>query len=360
VVLAVVVAVAVAVYAPYLVNAIAPSLTTGTAAAGTLAIKGIAGYALAGGIAGGLSGLITTGSLSGLLKGAALGALTGAVAGGFEVGGGVFEKLRSIGGNTLKAAKALTHGVIGGIRAKINGGSFGTGFLTGGLGKLATFATNAIDNIYVQGLAVATAGGLVSQLAGGSFEAGFITAGIAFAANRGLTELDKKSVDRKYNKLKDRVLEEAASDRDAKIKLTVDDVKLIAKYMYNRGVGIRQSGTDYVEAMARDADTFLRFDGLPTRVFEIGDASGIVGFGVSGNEFLGGQINYIGVGAFNTAFGVPWVASITFVNDLQNLAWNVGQYTGFLENGTGFLKAQNLKNIPGNSRWFDFGSFYAN
>jgi len=70
----------------------------------------------------------------------------------------------------------------------VNGGKFLTGFITGGLSKLATFGTNmlagdTLGSKIVQGLAVATVGGAITALAGGSFEAGFIMAGLAFAVH---------------------------------------------------------------------------------------------------------------------------------------------------------------------------------
>gem|GEM_PF-5995887 len=64
--------------------------------------------------------------------------------------------------------------------------SFSKGFLSAAVAKALTpQAVSAFKNdVFLQGLAVASVGGLAATLAGGSFEHGFLAAGVAFAANQ--------------------------------------------------------------------------------------------------------------------------------------------------------------------------------
>ncbi len=181
VVIAVVAAVAVPIAAGFILGG--AGVTTVAGALSWVATSASIGTVAAiGAIAGGLSSLIATGSLTAALKGAAFGAITGAVAFGFRAG----NVLANTFGSAARTAQVAAHGIIGGVRAKIDGMSFSKGFLSAAVAKALTpAAVDAFKNdVFVQGLAVATVGGIASSLAGGSFEHGFLAAGVAFAANQ--------------------------------------------------------------------------------------------------------------------------------------------------------------------------------
>jgi len=192
VVLAVVVAVAVAVYAPQLlISNFSWASTTVAGATQTGVALSLAGKVAVGAIAGGLSSLVATGSLSAAFKGAVFGGITAGLAHGFVNGNALAKTFKGV----KRVAQATTHGLIGGIRSKLNGGSFSKGFLSAAVAKgLTPSAVEAFQNsgVFLQGIAVATVGGLASSLAGGSFEQGFFAAGVAFAVNRTLSERPKR------------------------------------------------------------------------------------------------------------------------------------------------------------------------
>jgi len=166
---------------------------------------------IAGAVAGGVSGLISTGSLKGLLEGAAFGALTAGFAKGLQLGKFGLDKVVNKVSGALKVSQSIAssivsvtaHGVLGGLRAVVNGGKFFAGFVTGAVSKAFTIGTRALtDNwdVVARGFAVAAVGGAVSALAGGSFELGFLTAGLAFAVNEVFSESQSKRVNRYRNK----------------------------------------------------------------------------------------------------------------------------------------------------------------
>lgn len=158
-------------------------------------------------VAGAASGLVATGSLKGALQGAVFGAVTAGFAQHITSAGNaaqvsaVLDSKSALAGFSLanqiatatRIKLAVGHALIGGVRAVVNGGKFLSGFLTAGISKFSTYATNGIVEGFSltgklsQGLVVATVGGIVAELSGGEFELGFLTAGLAFAVNEILT-----------------------------------------------------------------------------------------------------------------------------------------------------------------------------
>jgi len=297
--------------------------------------------AIVGALAGGVSGLIATGSFKGALQGAIFGAITGGFAKGLSHTKAFSSSIRAIEalGRGTKIAtyakeifRSLAHGVIGGVRS-----------MGAAIGALS-------NNVVVQGLIVATAGGLASQLVGGSFELGFVTAGLAFAVNQLATSLHKYATERLHAKLVDRVAADAA-DPDTVIPLSNKDLRVIANMEYYEALAAFEKGTSYLSYMSGSADTFLRH-GYGGRTFTIP--------GSHDGTYLGGEVNYIGVGAANAAYGIPYTSAL-FVNPAQNVIWNVGQFFDVYERGSGGAgDFQNLYNIPDNGAWMHFGFLNAN
>ncbi|MCV2883191.1 FG-GAP-like repeat-containing protein [Aestuariibacter sp. AA17] len=119
------------------------------------------GYAVGGAAAGFVGGAITTGSLKGALRGA----FSGAIMGG-------------IGGSLSGVEAFVASGLAGGIITDLEGGKFGHGFLSAGIG--AAMGGRFGKNPYAQVIGSAVVGGTISKLTGGKFANGAISA--AFAA----------------------------------------------------------------------------------------------------------------------------------------------------------------------------------
>jgi len=96
-----------------------------------------------------------------------------------------------------------------------------------------------------------------------------------------------------------------------------------------------KSTTNYIFAMAsNEADTFLRS-------YSSND------FYALGSVWKGGEINYIGVGAFNTVYTNE--LSSSFLNPIETVAWNVLQ--SILR-----LSSSDLSDVPANLFWMNYGS----
>ncbi|WP_276755497.1 RHS repeat-associated core domain-containing protein [Pseudoalteromonas marina] len=147
--------------------AIAASYVTFGLATGAWSFAAIgnlsAGALIGGGAAAGfVSGAITTGNLRGALQGAFSGALFGAI-GGAGLG---------------KFGAFVASGVAGGVMSDLQGGKFGHGFISAGVGAVAggAFGKAPINRI----IGSAVVGGTLSKITGGKFANGALTA--AFAA----------------------------------------------------------------------------------------------------------------------------------------------------------------------------------
>jgi hypothetical protein len=124
--------------------------------------SGAAAGAVSGAIAGAAGGFVATGSLRGALVGAFSGAAFGAIG-------------ASSWGN---AGKFAASGAVGGVMSDLQGGKFGHGFWSAGLGTAlgGQFSSDPVGQV----LASAVVGGTISKLTGGKFGNGAMTA--AFAA----------------------------------------------------------------------------------------------------------------------------------------------------------------------------------
>jgi RHS repeat-associated protein len=139
---------------------------------------------LTGAAIGGASGWIATGSV----KGAFMGAVSGAIFGGV---GGYFA---DAGTSVFSSSGFLAFGAAGGITEVLNGGNFGHGFLTAGVGALVG-ASPTLQGAH-PGLQVgskAIVGGTLSAATGGKFANGAYSAAMAAivhnAAARGAAQL---------------------------------------------------------------------------------------------------------------------------------------------------------------------------
>ncbi|MEM1081935.1 MAG: RHS repeat-associated core domain-containing protein, partial [Pseudomonadota bacterium] len=95
------------------------------------------------------------------------------------------------------AAKTVSHGLIGGISAELQGGQFGHGFLSSGVTAAASPYIHHSEvlsgNRFLQGLTAAMVGGTVSELTGGKFANGAVTSAMAFAFNELASRADSNS-----------------------------------------------------------------------------------------------------------------------------------------------------------------------
>jgi hypothetical protein len=148
----------VAITASYVTFGLATGAWTFAAASNLGAAALIGGGAAAGFV----SGAISTGSLRGALQGAFSGALFGAI-GGAGLG---------------KFGAFAASGVAGGIMSDLQGGKFGHGFISAGVGAVAGGAFGKAPMARIIGSAIV--GGTLSKITGGKFANGALTA--AFAA----------------------------------------------------------------------------------------------------------------------------------------------------------------------------------
>jgi len=128
----------------------------------------VLGGAVAGAVAGFASGVIMTGTLQGGLQGAFSGAVFGAVGGYF--GGG------------FSLPKVAASATAGGVVSSLEGGKFGSGFLSAGLGSALMPTIDGINQGVVRYTAAALVGGTASVIAGGKFANGAETAVFQIAA----------------------------------------------------------------------------------------------------------------------------------------------------------------------------------
>lgn len=148
----------------------------------------------------------------------------------------------------------------------------------------------------------------------------------------------EKSVENEYQQLEARIENEAKASK-APIHLSHDDLRIISEAMYFKGATDYESGDSYVDAMGV-ADTFLY------------DASNVSrDFIVDGVSYKGGEINYIGVGAYNISYGVP-VTLATSLIAVETVAWNLDQ---FLDDGN---RGELPQTVFGN-QWAQYGTLAA-
>ncbi len=135
------------------------ALASGYSASAAGVIGAVAGGAAAGFVGGGI--------LTGTLKGAFYGGLTGAALGG----------IGATGWNNV--AKSLASGAASGITSELQGGKFGHGFMSAGMGFWTGLKFGGPPE-FGKFLASALAGGTISQITGGKFANGAVSAGLAY------------------------------------------------------------------------------------------------------------------------------------------------------------------------------------
>ncbi|MFU8832404.1 MAG: RHS repeat-associated core domain-containing protein, partial [Wenzhouxiangella sp.] len=143
----------------------------------------MAGFAVA--VAGGaLAGGVSAGSLEGALWGAFTAAVFTGI--GTHVKGlAEASTIKGVFGSGLTAGQfataAVGSGVAGGTLSQLQGGKFGHGFLSAGVGFTAGAGIARIGNPVGRGAATAILGGTVSKVTGGKFANGATTAAMTFA-----------------------------------------------------------------------------------------------------------------------------------------------------------------------------------
>ncbi|HRP34109.1 MAG TPA: RHS repeat-associated core domain-containing protein, partial [Agriterribacter sp.] len=124
-------------------------------------------------------------------NGAGRAALIGGIGGAFSFGIG--QAAAGMSGFGKVAFQTLAHGHLGGMMSAINGGSYGSGFLSGALGSLAASGTGVllqnVNSKFAQAVGVigggAISGGAGSKIAGGNFWDGFRNGAISSGLNHG-------------------------------------------------------------------------------------------------------------------------------------------------------------------------------
>ncbi len=326
------------------------SFGIGTIIAGTLGLGAIGTAVVAGAIAGFIGGFVN-GLMNGLGPGDALlsgfkGALFGGVSavaamgvadyitGAFGLDGHAISLWVAKSAKSYAAAitKAIMHGVVRGAMSLVQGGKFLANFASGFVSSAFSIGRKTFGEgaVAARTAVMALVGGVTSSLTGGKFLNGAVSAAFVHLFN---TE-SGKSLTERYNALRERVFASALKNKKAILALSKADLIIIAQYKYREGL---KDKTDYIGAMEGKADTFL-YKGLASRTFI-----------ALGRRWKGGQINYIGVGAYNAAYlgTIGWV----FTNEFLNIGWNVRQWW----NGGG---THNITDIPANDVWMTFGSIY--
>ena len=187
-----------------------------------------------------VSGAVSTGSL----RGGLIGAFSAAAF--FGIGAG-FDKLSAAHGEGFKGflnsglsagefgAKALAHGITGGVMSELSGGKFGDGFAGAGVAQLFSPAIDQIGGgkasyAPLRIAAAALLGGTASVLSGGKFANGAITGAFSQAFNQ---ELHRA----KRNQLSDR--QAAAVSKLAKEKMfqiaNMTDAEFVKSFPELRG-----------------------------------------------------------------------------------------------------------------------------
>ena len=292
----------------------------------TLATAGFGELVFAGAV-GGFVGGFASGVLQGAtvhqsLKMGAKGALYGAI------GAGTANLIGGIGSSVVRAS---LHGLTRAAITRAQGGKFSAGFWSGlASSALAPLASNA--STFEGKIAMnAIVGGTASELGGGKFANGAVSAAFVMMYNE---MAHAKSLQSKYKALKARVQNAFSNNKNAIVDLSNADLKIMAQIAHNKAV----SSTDsYIGAMGRGADTFLRDFGYSSNSFK-----------ALGSTWLGGQINYIAVGAYNTVYMSEFGSML--LNPAEAIMWNSGQYIN-----SGFTSGD-MSDIPANLFWMNYGS----
>ena len=145
------------------------------------------------------SGYVMTGSL----EGAAMGAIfAGASFGVGTLAGNISNSV------VREVARTTMHGVLGGIRSKMAGGSFSSGFKAAGLATVVSsaggFAKAGITTKAGRIMAAAVIGGTISEMSGGKFANGAVSAAFMQAYNHeSHAESAKEALETEIEMIKD-------------------------------------------------------------------------------------------------------------------------------------------------------------
>lgn len=113
-----------------------------------------------------------------LMTGSLRGALIGAVAGAIGIGLGGLDGFHGF----------LANGAIGGMMSKLQGGNFGRGFMSAGMGNALGGMMKGVKNYWGKMLTSAVIGGTVSRLSGGKFANGAVSSAFSFAVTQAYGE----------------------------------------------------------------------------------------------------------------------------------------------------------------------------
>ncbi|MDZ7923493.1 MAG: RHS repeat-associated core domain-containing protein [Marinagarivorans sp.] len=174
---------------PFISIIVGAVLVAVTGGAASFFVTQFWGAVLLGGITGAVGAAANGGNLRDVLKGAAFGAVSGAAFFGagaaFRAGGA----LKGLTGAAKAMAQIGVHGAVGGVMSVLQGGKFGNGFVSAGIGKGFTLGGAAMGLGDVGNFALTTlAGGTASVATGGKFANGAQTAALAFLVNHVATK----------------------------------------------------------------------------------------------------------------------------------------------------------------------------
>ena len=195
----------------------------------------ILGGMVAGAVAGFASGIIMTGTLQGGLYGAFSGAMLGGIGGYFQSADWAYDTGVSCSANVTavgSTARALSMGVANGVVTDLEGGKFGSGFLSAGMSSAVMPYAAAMQSTGVRYAALGIIGGTASVLGGGKFANGAATAVFSYA----IASAAHSGRDANSGNIGDEGLEHATND--------VERLKFAAENL----VTIASAGTDLAEA----------------------------------------------------------------------------------------------------------------
>jgi len=173
--------------------AVVITIYTGGAAAGLLAAGNAWGAVAVAALGGFAAGVVTTGTLQGGLYGAFSAALFFGIGAAFQAYGTPGNFAGSGYSAGTYSAKVLAHGIAGGVMGKLQGDSFGHGFVAAGFtealgGKIDQVDASNPGFSASRVVAASLVGGTASALTGGKFGNGAVTAAFSRAFNDNLHE----------------------------------------------------------------------------------------------------------------------------------------------------------------------------
>ncbi|MGD9585084.1 MAG: RHS repeat-associated core domain-containing protein, partial [Lysobacterales bacterium] len=215
----------------------------------TGAINGFQAVAIVA-VGGALSGAVSGGGFKGALRGAFTAAVFFGVGQGASALEGATGKFGAAAFANNGLGRAALHGIAGGALAELQGGNFGHGFLTAGVGKAVTSRVALTGNDLADGAIAALVGGTLSEASGDSFTNGALTGAMQFAFNQ---LVDKGSRTGRFNRAR-RALRELQSTLDRTNPFSSEQeaaeafcfsggCKIAEKYGFEVGANIEEFGS---------------------------------------------------------------------------------------------------------------------